>query len=54
MGDLAGAVQERVAGYKYPRRIWFADELPKPPIGRRHAAHTGNHGDVLPHIFAPA
>jgi long-chain acyl-CoA synthetase len=27
-------VKERVAAYKYPRRIWFADELPKGPTGK--------------------
>ena len=27
-------VKERVAGYKYPRRIWFIDELPKGPTGK--------------------
>jgi long-chain acyl-CoA synthetase len=27
-------VKERVAGYKYPRRIWFLDELPKGPTGK--------------------
>lgn len=27
-------VKERVAGYKYPRRIWFVDELPKGPTGK--------------------
>jgi long-chain acyl-CoA synthetase len=23
-----------VASYKYPRRIWFVDELPKGPTGK--------------------
>jgi acyl-CoA synthetase (AMP-forming)/AMP-acid ligase II len=27
-------VKDRVAGYKYPRRIWFVDELPKTPTGK--------------------
>jgi long-chain acyl-CoA synthetase len=27
-------VKHRVAGYKYPRRIWFVDELPKGPTGK--------------------
>jgi long-chain acyl-CoA synthetase len=27
-------VKQRVAGYKYPRRIWFVDELPKGPTGK--------------------
>ena len=26
--------KERVANYKYPRRIWFPDELPKGPTGK--------------------
>ena len=39
-GQSAGAeellefVKERVASYKYPRRIWFVDELPKGPTGK--------------------
>jgi len=32
--DLRGFVKEQVAGYKYPRRIWFEDELPKGPTGK--------------------
>ena len=27
-------VKERVAAYKYPRHIWFTDELPKGPTGK--------------------
>ncbi len=27
-------VKNRVAGYKYPRKIWFVDELPKGPTGK--------------------
>jgi long-chain acyl-CoA synthetase len=27
-------VKGQVAGYKYPRRIWFLDELPKGPTGK--------------------
>ncbi|BBZ11071.1 long-chain-fatty-acid--CoA ligase [Mycobacterium branderi] len=27
-------LKDRVAGYKYPRRIWFVDELPKGPTGK--------------------
>ena len=26
--------QERIAAYKYPRRVWFVDELPKGPTGK--------------------
>jgi long-chain acyl-CoA synthetase len=32
--DLREFVKEQVAGYKYPRRIWFEDELPKGPTGK--------------------
>ncbi|MDQ6776307.1 MAG: long-chain fatty acid--CoA ligase [Actinomycetota bacterium] len=31
---LRAFVKEQVAGYKYPRRIWFVDELPKGPTGK--------------------
>ena len=27
-------VKEQVASYKYPRKIWFVDELPKGPTGK--------------------
>src|SRR3954447_2728010 len=32
--ELRDFVKENVAGYKYPRRIWFVDELPKGPTGK--------------------
>jgi long-chain acyl-CoA synthetase len=32
--DLRAYVKENVANYKYPRRIWFAEELPKGPTGK--------------------
>jgi long-chain acyl-CoA synthetase len=32
--DIKAFVKERVAGYKYPRKIWFVDELPKGPTGK--------------------
>jgi len=32
--DLREYVKEQVAGYKYPRKIWFEDELPKGPTGK--------------------
>jgi long-chain acyl-CoA synthetase len=32
--ELRDYVKERVAAYKYPRRVWFADELPKGPTGK--------------------
>jgi long-chain acyl-CoA synthetase len=33
-GELRDFVKEQVAAYKYPRRIWFVDELPKGPTGK--------------------
>jgi long-chain acyl-CoA synthetase len=32
--EIRDFVKERVAGYKYPQRIWFVDELPKGPTGK--------------------
>ncbi len=32
--DLQAYVKENVAAYKYPRKIWFVDELPKGPTGK--------------------
>jgi long-chain acyl-CoA synthetase len=32
--DLRQFVKEQVAAYKYPRKIWFVDELPKGPTGK--------------------
>jgi long-chain acyl-CoA synthetase len=32
--ELKSFVKEQVANYKYPRRIWFVDELPKGPTGK--------------------
>lgn len=32
--ELRAHVKDQVAGYKYPRRIWFVDELPKGPTGK--------------------
>jgi long-chain acyl-CoA synthetase len=32
--ELREFVKEQVAGYKYPRRVWFVDELPKGPTGK--------------------
>ena len=32
--DIRAYVKERVAAYKYPRKIWFEDELPKGPTGK--------------------
>src|SRR3954466_8254734 len=32
--ELKAYVKGEVAGYKYPRKIWFVDELPKGPTGK--------------------
>jgi long-chain acyl-CoA synthetase len=32
--ELREFVKEQVAAYKYPRRVWFVDELPKGPTGK--------------------
>ncbi len=32
--DLKEHCKENLANYKYPRRIWFVDELPKGPTGK--------------------
>jgi long-chain acyl-CoA synthetase len=32
--ELRDFCKEQVAAYKYPRRVWFVDELPKGPTGK--------------------
>jgi long-chain acyl-CoA synthetase len=32
--DIREHCKEQVAAYKYPRRVWFVDELPKGPTGK--------------------
>jgi long-chain acyl-CoA synthetase len=32
--DVSAYVKERIAAYKYPRVVWFIDELPKGPTGK--------------------
>jgi long-chain acyl-CoA synthetase len=32
--ELSAFVKERIAAYKYPRRVWFVDELPKTATGK--------------------
>ncbi len=32
--ELSAFVKDQLAAYKYPRRIWFVDELPKGPTGK--------------------
>ncbi len=33
-GELRDFVKEQVAAYKYPRQVWFVDDLPKGPTGK--------------------
>ena len=46
--ELRAYVRELVAAYKYPRKIWFVDELPKGPTGkilkREIKVPWGSHG----------
>jgi long-chain acyl-CoA synthetase len=32
--EISAYVKERIAAYKYPRVVWFLDELPKGPTGK--------------------
>jgi long-chain acyl-CoA synthetase len=32
--EVRDYVKRQVAAYKYPRRVWLADELPKGPTGK--------------------
>jgi long-chain acyl-CoA synthetase len=32
--ELRAFVKAQVAAYKYPRRVWFVDALPKGPTGK--------------------
>jgi long-chain acyl-CoA synthetase len=32
--EVSGYVKERIAAYKYPRIVWFMDDLPKGPTGK--------------------
>jgi long-chain acyl-CoA synthetase len=32
--EIREFVRGRVAAYKYPRRVWIVDELPKGPTGK--------------------
>jgi long-chain acyl-CoA synthetase len=32
--EIKAYVKEQVAAYKYPRKVWFEDELPKGPTGK--------------------
>ena len=32
--ELRAFVRDKVAAYKYPRRVWLVDALPKGPTGK--------------------
>jgi long-chain acyl-CoA synthetase len=32
--EIQAFVKENVASYKYPRKVWFVDDLPKGPTGK--------------------
>lgn len=32
--EISGLVKKRIAAYKYPRQVWFVDELPKDTTGK--------------------
>ena len=32
--ELSGYVKSQVAAFKYPRTVWFVDDLPKGPTGK--------------------
>jgi acyl-coenzyme A synthetase/AMP-(fatty) acid ligase len=34
VGELQAHVKERIAPYKYPRRVQFLDALPRTPTGK--------------------
>ena len=34
LDEVQAYVKERLAAYKYPRRLWLLDELPKGPTGK--------------------
>ena len=34
LDEVQEYVKERIAAYKYPRRVWQLDELPKGPTGK--------------------
>jgi long-chain acyl-CoA synthetase len=52
--EVSAYVKERIAAYKYPRLVWFLDELPKGPTGKilkreiepPPAAHSASGGEV--------
>src|SRR4029077_15447335 len=32
--EVSAYVKDRIAAYKYPRVVWFVDDLPKGPTGK--------------------
>ncbi len=46
--ELQAHVKERVAAYKYPRKVWIVDELPKGPTGKilRREVHAPDESDA--------
>jgi long-chain acyl-CoA synthetase len=44
--DLKQYVKDRIAAYKYPRHVWFLDQLPKGPTGKilRREVHAPAEG----------
>ena len=43
VGELQAHVRDETAPYKYPRRVWFVDELPKTTSGKIHRAALRAH-----------
>jgi long-chain acyl-CoA synthetase len=45
--ELRSFAKDRVAAYKYPRRVWLVDELPKGPTGKilRREVHPPEEGN---------
>ncbi len=45
--EVSAYVKERIAAYKYPRLVWFLDELPKGPTGKILKREIETPGDRL-------
>jgi len=52
--DLKEYVKENVAAYKYPRKVWFLDELPKGPTGKILKREISIPGQDAPEAVATA
>ena len=46
--ELRDFVKERIAAYKYPRHVWFVDELPKGPTGKILRREVDPPSDLTP------